>query len=102
MAIQGVGPTGSSPRDTRQTSVALPAATPGDTENAQAKSPTQVEISSGAPSKPLGQVSDDLKGVVLEAQDASGASNESLAQLFRVLIDLLAEQPPGPKTKLDV
>ncbi|GIL38983.1 hypothetical protein [Roseiterribacter gracilis] len=98
MSITGVQTTGPAPRDARQTP---PTDAPDDTAKAQTNSAAQAEAAK--PTKPLDQVADNLKNVVLQTQaDASGASNESLTQLFRVLIDLLAEPSPGPKTKLDV
>lgn len=61
----------------------------------------------GKPQLPLDQLADELKSTVLQAQDvaaadADGASNEMLTQLFRTLVDLLAEPPLQPGTKLDV
>lgn len=98
MSINKVGTTGSAPLDVR------PPGRMQDTAAAAASLPAQ-SVDGARPSKPLDQVSDDLKSVVLQAQDlaegdASGASNELLTQLFRTLVDLLAEEPP--RTKLDV
>jgi hypothetical protein len=97
MGINSIGPGNPLPLDLRP----LQDAAKNDGQTA-APAPAQP-----APpvSKPLDPLADSAKDAVLQAQEvaqATGASDEQLTKLFQTLIDLLADGPKPPGTKLDV
>ncbi|MDB5366074.1 MAG: hypothetical protein JWM77_2001 [Rhodospirillales bacterium] len=99
MSISGVGSPGSPPVDVRQRTTSEP------TETKQPISAAPGEAAAPLPGKPLDQISGEIKNALLQTQetanDPGAASNETLTQLFRTLVDLLAKSP-APSTKLDV
>jgi hypothetical protein len=99
MSISGIGTPGSPPVDVRQRTTGEP------TETKQSTSAAPGEVAAPRPGKPHDQIAGEVKNALLQTQEAANdpgaASNETLTQLFRTLVDLLAKSP-APSTKLDV
>lgn len=96
MGINSIGPGNSLPLDLRPAAQEAVADAAPDATAAPTPS---------APTRSLDPLADAAKDAVLQAQEvaqATGASNEQLTKLFQTLIDLLADGPTPPGTKLDV